>query len=80
MPSDLASWRLLDTPQAAAYLGVQPSTLKTWRTRGGGPVASRVGGRAVRYRVCDLDEFVRAEARTVGPPLRGPGGQVAGSR
>lgn len=51
------------TAEAARMLGISSATLRTWRTRGGGPPARRIGdaGRLVRYAVADLLAF--AEAR-----------------
>lgn len=79
LPADLASARLLDTGRAAVYLGLAPSTLKAWRTRGGGPLFQRAG-RRVGYRVRDLDAFLVELDRTPVPVLRRPGGQPAALR
>lgn len=57
---------LLTTEQAAAYLAVARSSLETYRTRGGGPVATKVG-RSVRYRIEDLDAWTTREERTPVP-------------
>lgn len=43
--------------QAAIYLGLAVSTLNKWRCHGGGPMFIKMG-RAVRYRVEDLEAFV----------------------
>jgi len=56
---------LLRTSEAAAYLGVQKSTLEAWRCRGGGPAfikyKSTAGkGGAVRYPRDILDKFIQA--------------------
>jgi hypothetical protein len=51
-----------DTESAAAYIGCEPGTLKTWRTRGEGPRYHLINGKSVRYNVADLDAFVRGEA------------------
>lgn len=72
--------RLLTTDQAALYLGVASSSLRTYRTRGGGPVATVVGRRSVRYRVRDLDAWTSTEARTQVPEVRRPGGQPGSLR
>jgi len=49
---------LLDTPEAAMYLGnLQPTTLEQWRWNGKGPKFIKLN-RAVRYRRSDLDEFI----------------------
>jgi excisionase family DNA binding protein len=55
---------LLDTKQAAGYLDLSPNTLDRWRYEGKGPHFVKLG-RAVRYRVQDLDAFL--EAGTVAP-------------
>lgn len=44
---------VVDTREAAAIVGLTPSTLVTFRSRGGGPPYCKIG-RAVRYRVADL--------------------------
>lgn len=46
----------LPTKQAARYLGVSPRTLEDWRQTGGGPRFLKLG-RAVRYRIKELDQF-----------------------
>lgn len=56
---------LLDAAQAAAYLGMSPKTLKKWRSKGAGPVYSRISRNRVRYRKSALDAWVVAhEAAT----------------
>ncbi|HBQ48142.1 MAG TPA: DNA-binding protein [Hyphomonas atlantica] len=51
--------RFLTTEQAARYLGIAPSTLKTSRCRPelNGPPYKKFG-RAVRYDIRDLDEHM----------------------
>lgn len=44
---------------AARRIGVAPKTLANWRAAGKGPRYSRVG-RAIVYRVADLDQFVES--------------------
>lgn len=51
----------LTTPQAAAYLGLQPATLEQWRWSGRGPRFIKLG-RACRYRVADLDAYMESRA------------------
>ena len=53
---------LLATGEAAARLGLQPSTLEKWRSTGGGPLFVKLG-RAVRYRITDLDAFTAERLR-----------------
>lgn len=49
---------VMTVQQAAEYLGLAVSTLNKWRCHGGGPVFIKMG-RSVRYRVEDLEAFVR---------------------
>lgn len=48
------------TEGAAAYTALAASTLETMRNRGDGPRYIRVG-RAIRYRVADLDRYMAAQ-------------------
>lgn len=60
---------LLTDILAAAYLGLKPPTLRSWRCRGVGPTFVKLGpGRnaAVRYDPIDLEEFVE-QGRHVSP-------------
>jgi hypothetical protein len=50
-----------DTESAAAYIGCEPGTLKTWRTRGEGPRYHLINNKSVRYHASDLDAFIRGE-------------------
>jgi hypothetical protein len=50
-----------DSEQAAKYLSCSAGTLKTWRSRGEGPVYHVVQDKLIRYHVNDLDAFVRGE-------------------
>lgn len=54
----------IDERQAAQYLGLSVSTLQQWRFRCKGPDYLKFG-KAVRYRVADLEAF--AEAHVVRP-------------
>ena len=54
---------LLRTNLAAAHLELAPATLEAWRCRGCGPVFIKLG-KAVRYRLSDLDEFTDRRAQT----------------
>ena len=42
---------------AAAYVGFKQPTMRKWRREGTGPAYLRIG-RAVRYRIADLDRFL----------------------
>ncbi len=56
--------RLLNTKEAADYLGVRPNTLEVWRVCHRYDLPFIRVGRLVKYREADLDEFLAA--RTVG--------------
>lgn len=49
---------LLTRRQAAAYLGVAEQTLAVWKCSGRYLLACIKIGRLVRYRKCDLDDFI----------------------
>lgn len=53
---------IITVNQAADYLGLAVSTLNKWRCHGGGPVFIKMG-RAVRYRIEDLDSFITIHVR-----------------
>lgn len=59
--------RMLDTKQAAAYLGLRPQTLHEWRCRGVGPQYAKLG-RAVRYRDDWLEAYI--DCRIISPNAR----------
>jgi excisionase family DNA binding protein len=49
------------TPKIAAkYIGVGVSTLRWWRAEGRGPRWFRAGQKLIRYRRCDLDQWIAA--------------------
>lgn len=54
---------LIDTDGAAELLRVSRRTIEAWRLRGGGPRFVRVG-RAVRYRVRDIEDWIELGERT----------------
>ncbi|WP_273491342.1 helix-turn-helix domain-containing protein [Gordonia otitidis] len=49
----------VDTDGAVAYTAIPKSTLETWRSTGDGPAFVPLG-RAIRYRITDLDAFMAA--------------------
>ena len=51
----------LTTAQAAEFLGLATTTLEKYRCFGGGPRYLKLG-RAVRYRLADLDEWMGRRA------------------
>ena len=52
--------RLLNTPEAAEYLGMEPGTLENWRYQHKGPPVTPLG-RLVRYDIKDLDAWIEAQ-------------------
>ena len=50
---------ILDTSQAAKYLGLAKSTVQKMRVYGGGPRFLKLN-RSVRYRTEDLDDWIRS--------------------
>jgi predicted DNA-binding transcriptional regulator AlpA len=55
--------QLMDERMAASILCYSVRALQNWRHRGGGPKFIKVSARSVRYRRCDLLDWV--EARVV---------------
>ncbi len=53
----------VDTRQAAEKLGLKKNTLDIWRIQGKGPRFTRFG-RAIRYRLSDLEDFIAANTYT----------------
>jgi excisionase family DNA binding protein len=63
---------LLNTQQAAEYLGLSRKTLENWRHVGGGPNYRKLGG-AVRYSTEDLNAYIDSAIRrntTAGADVR----------
>ncbi len=58
--------KLLTERGAAAFLAVSMGTLSNWRSSGKVIIPCVRLGRAVRYRVCDLEQFIASQ--TVGTP------------
>lgn len=56
--------KLLNTPEAAKYLGVSVAFLERDRWAGARVPFIRVGTRAVRYRLTDLTDYVESRRRT----------------
>lgn len=56
--------RLLDEDEAAEFLGLSPRTLQGLRVRGGGPDYIKIGSRAVRYRLSDLEDFIEGRRQS----------------
>jgi predicted DNA-binding transcriptional regulator AlpA len=56
--------RRLRTPDAAAYVGLSPSTMEKMRIKGGGPVYEKSGAKIVVYRLADLEAWLTSRRRT----------------
>ena len=56
--------QLLTTEQAAQMLAVSPTTMATWRVKGGGPPYHKFGRRTVRYAPSDLTVWVADRLRS----------------
>ena len=54
--------QFLNRSQAAEFLSLQKSTLEAWAIRGGGPAFVKFG-RAVRYRISDLENYITNQTR-----------------
>lgn len=59
---------LLTPDEVSHILGIQPSTLANWRWRGDGPPYANLGGRRIRYRLCDLTEWISEQVRGCDGP------------
>lgn len=53
----------LTRTQAAEFLNLKRCTLEAWAIRGDGPAFVKFG-RAVRYRVSDLEAYVKQQTRS----------------
>lgn len=53
--------QLLTTEQAAKYVGVRPKQMQGWRHDKTGPRFIRLNSKTVRYRMTDLDEWVKSK-------------------
>lgn len=70
MPTSSAP--LLSTQQAAQWLGIKAQTLSLWRTQRKGPAFVKLG-RAVRYRLDDLQAFLSSSSDRPALPSDRPG-------
>lgn len=55
--------QLMTTPEAAAFLGVSKAFLERDRWAGARIPFIKLGARAVRYRMDDLESFISAQVR-----------------
>ncbi|MBL4838243.1 MAG: helix-turn-helix domain-containing protein [Kordiimonadaceae bacterium] len=53
--------KLINEHEAADYIGHSVRALQNWRVRGGGPRFVKVSGRSIRYRRCDLNEWIETK-------------------
>jgi excisionase family DNA binding protein len=65
----------VDTKKAAEHLGIHRDSLRRFRRVGGGPPFTRIG-RSVRYRLEDIDAWMRSRMAksTAEEVARGPRG------
>ena len=56
--------QLLNTKQAAEILGLSPDTLTLWRSVGRYNLKYVRSGRLIRYRMCDLLDFIESRTQT----------------
>jgi len=52
--------RLLTTAEAAEHLTLSCKQLERWRTDGGGPAFVQLSAKIIRYRLCDLESFIKS--------------------
>lgn len=57
---------LLAEREVAARLALSLSTLRNWRVSKRGPAYLKIGKRAVRYRLEDLEKFIAQGKRDAG--------------
>lgn len=65
--------RLLNDEQAAEVLAIRPGTLRHWRIAGRGPRWVKLAGRTVRYRLCDLEDWIEGQITEPGEQRRAVG-------
>ncbi len=63
-----ARFELLTRREAAAYLGVAEQTLAVWKCTGRYSLACIKIGRLIRYRKCDLDDFINQHLQAMEQP------------
>lgn len=64
--------KLLKTQEAAEILGLSQKTLRFYSSTGGGPLPVVRLGRAVRYRMSDINSLIAGKT-TPSQEKRGPG-------
>jgi excisionase family DNA binding protein len=64
---------ILNTVEAAAFLGVRPPTVRKWKAERRLPCVV-VGGTAIRFRQSELVKFLKAGERPALRPVAAPRG------
>lgn len=52
----------INIDEAAAYLGVKPSTVRSWIKKKGMP-SHRIGGKLLKFKKSEIDEWVNNEKK-----------------
>ena len=52
---------VLTLRQLAEWLKVRPKTIYNWRAAGTGPPAAKVGGKFLRFRRADVEEWLASQ-------------------
>jgi len=52
--------KLINEHEAADYIGHSVRALQNWRIRGGGPKFVKISHRSIRYRRCDLNDWIES--------------------
>lgn len=58
MARNMDKMEMLKVSEAASLLGMQKRTLDAWRGLGKGPAYHVVGKKAIRYKRCDLEDYL----------------------
>ena len=66
MDEDVRERVVLSEGKTAEYLGVSPSTLRSWRSQLKGPKFVRLGSR-IGYPTSEIDQFIRANLVSTEP-------------
>lgn len=64
------SERLLTVAEAAAMLAVKPTTIYAWANQRRIPRVKLRGGRAVRFRLSDIERIIREDTEPALPQFR----------
>lgn len=60
--SNLQNDNYINIDEAATYLGVKPSTIRSWIKTKGMP-SHRVGGKLLKFKKSEIDEWVNNEQK-----------------